>query len=133
MKRVLQMLACVLLTASAAQAQTSVINPTKIEFACSAEHNTTFLGADVVVSYKLTYKDGANVIASVDQGKPTLVNGLCTVAPPAAVVATKNKTITVYVEAIGAGSLISDPSDVSDIPFGWSAKPTRPGKPSPKP
>lgn len=113
-------------------AQPPVINPSKVEVTASPDHNVTALGVDLVTSYRLTFRDGATVISSpVNAGKPTPnAQGKFDVDIPAAVVAVKNKALTVTVEIVGPGGTATEP--VSDF-FGYLGAPRLGGKPLPKP
>ena len=120
------------LVASVVQAQ-PVINPSKVEVTASPDHNVTALGVDLVTSYRLTFKDGATTIGSpVNAGKPTPnAAGKFDVDIPAAVLAVKNKSLTVTVDIIGPGGTATEPTSG---PFGYLGPPRTSGtSPLPKP
>jgi hypothetical protein len=108
-----------------------IINPTKIVTPASPDHNATFAGVAIVSSYQLVYRDGTTAINTQDCGKPTPdAAGKISCTIPAAVLAVKNKQLTVLVNTIGDGG--TTPSVVSDF-FGSPGAPAAAGKPVPTP
>ena len=120
--------------AGAAQAQTTVINPTAVEFTASADHNTSVGGVAVVGNYQLDTVSltptGALAFTKA-LGKPTpSPQNLIRVTVPEFLTLTANQVHYAYVSAVGPSG--SGRSAVSD-PFARLGAPTAPGKPVPVP
>jgi hypothetical protein len=77
---ILTAVVCLLWMATSASAQSVVLNPTKVIFTASADHNTVVGGVALVERYELRhYLVGAtSPVQTQDLGKPTLDNGKCT-------------------------------------------------------
>ena len=131
--------AAVLLTAAFANAQTPVVNPTKITFTASTDHNAVdpVTGGSVVTGYTLhVVAQSGNcgpagcgaLFFNKGLGKPT-PDGTNTIGPisiPEFLTLTTGVRYTATASADGPGG--SGVSAVSD-PFGRPQSPAAPGKP----
>jgi len=121
-----------MLMASGVFAQTTIVNPTKIEVPASADHGTTFGSTPILSKYEtlvVRQTDTGTVLQVVDNGKPTPnASNILTLAMPTGL--PNNVLLQVAVRASGPGGATT--SVLSD-PFGVVGPPAAPGKPVPKP
>lgn len=118
--------AAVLLSARLVAAQTVTLNPTKVTFTPSADHDAVIGTAPAVTSYQFdaVAMNGVGAIAiSRSLGKPTPVAGSIVVVVPELLTVTKNTVYTGTVTAIGPGG--NTPSAVSN-PFAVPGPPRAP-------
>lgn len=113
------------LLALAAPAAAQTINPTKVEFTVSADHNVLVLGQAAVTRYDLrVYAEGAaQPMTTSDLGKPAAVdNATVTIDRAAVFAAVPLGAYTGRVAAMGPGG-----EGVSDaVPFGRLLAPSAP-------
>jgi len=125
-----------------ASAQTAALNPTKVDFQASADHNVTnaLTGQPTVVSYEFSAVApnslGAIAITrTLGKPAPDTVTGCAAASPCISVTIPEFATITqnvLYTATITAvGTTGSTPSPVSN-PFGRVGPPAAPGKPTVK-
>lgn len=113
-----------LLTATIAEAQ--VINPTRVEFTVSADHNVTVLGQAAVTRYDLrVFLPGATApVTTADLAKPTAVDGATvSVDRQAVFVALPLGEYVARVAAVGPGG---EGVSEATAPFGRLSAPAAP-------
>jgi hypothetical protein len=122
-------LAVFLLSVVSAQAQTTVINPTKVEFTPSADHNVLIDGQAVVAKYEIRYfvQGSSTSIAVVNLGKPTPVSNLISTALDITVVPLSS-TVK-YVTSVAAMGPTGEGVSSLSNPFMRVGPPAIPGNP----
>lgn len=122
-----------LATAAAGEVGAQVINPTRVEFTVSADHNATVLGQPAVSRYDLRiYLPGAaQPMTTADLAKPVAADGATvSIERQAVFVALPLGEYVGRVVAVGPGGEgVSDPT----APFGRITAPTAPTQPALKP
>lgn len=122
-----------LTVAASAEVGAQVINPTRVEFTVSADHNATVLGQPAVTRYDLrVYLPGAaQPMTTADLGKPVAADGATvSIERQAVFVALPLGEYVARVAAVGPGGEgVSDPT----VPFGRITAPSAPTQPALKP
>jgi len=122
------------LTPLVVYAQNPVLNPTRISFTASLDHNTIFGGVAVLTNYQLdvvTLTPTGALAFTKNLGKPVpdASNVILVVIPEFLTIAT-NTLYYAYLSSVGPGG--NSQSVVSD-PFARLGPPAPPGKPIPVP
>lgn len=112
--------ACVLLAAQAATAQTVVINPTTVEFTPSPDHDALALdGSPLVASYLVEFRlasDPTRVVSAFNLGKPTPVAGSIRVTNVAMFAGLQPNVK--YIACVGAMGAAGEGTSAASNPFG---------------
>lgn len=105
------------------------MNPTKVEFAPSADHNASFAGTPLVTKYELVIakQSDLSVVSTTDLGKPTPVAGIISAPLPSL---PNNVVLVATVRTVGPGG--ATPTPASNF-FGVVGPPAAPGTPVVKP